>query len=249
MKTVTHVLVSHIHKDYWDRETLTLLDRKFQIFIPDLLKSFVRFSYKNEQNSDINSQHYRSWKLFVWLCDKCENTVSMSIADRTSDNVCNSCKGIQFTVARRNQSLVDLDPECLSEWGFNKNLDVSPDEIAASSRTKVWWKCEKGHSELQSISSKVKMNVCRICLEPEQLHRARVNQIKRRGSLQDHFLDAARRWHLHKNGELTAKDVTTGAHNKVWRKCTKEHEWEMDINTITSKRNPYICPLCKNRKV
>lgn len=183
LETVTHVFVSHIPEDHWDRETLTLLDRKFQIFIPDLLKSFVRFSYKNEQSSDINNQHYRSWKLFVWLCDKCEITFSMSIADRTSDTVCKSCKRIQVTVARRNQTLADLDPECLSGCSFDKNIDVSPDEIAASSCTKVWWKCEKGHSELKSISSKVKMNVCRMCLEPEQIHKARVNRIKSRGSL------------------------------------------------------------------
>ena len=46
LETVTHVFVSHIHEDHWDRETLTLLDRKVQIFIPDLpinkvLKNYI----------------------------------------------------------------------------------------------------------------------------------------------------------------------------------------------------------------
>ena len=36
MKTVTHVFISHIHEDHWDRETLILLDREVQIFIPEL---------------------------------------------------------------------------------------------------------------------------------------------------------------------------------------------------------------------
>lgn len=36
LKTVTHVFISHIHEDHWDRETLDLLDRKVQIFIPEL---------------------------------------------------------------------------------------------------------------------------------------------------------------------------------------------------------------------
>ena len=46
LKTVTHLFVSHIHEDHWDRETLTLLDRNIQIFIPDLpinkvLKNYI----------------------------------------------------------------------------------------------------------------------------------------------------------------------------------------------------------------
>ena len=36
LKKVTHVFISHIHEDHWDRETLILLDREVQIFIPEL---------------------------------------------------------------------------------------------------------------------------------------------------------------------------------------------------------------------
>ena len=32
---MTHVFISHIHEDHWDRETLVLLDKKVQIFIPE----------------------------------------------------------------------------------------------------------------------------------------------------------------------------------------------------------------------
>ncbi len=46
LQTVTHLFVSHIHEDHWDRETLSLLDRNIQIFIPDLpinkvLKNYI----------------------------------------------------------------------------------------------------------------------------------------------------------------------------------------------------------------
>lgn len=36
LKSVTHVFVSHIHEDHWDRETLDLLNRKVEFYIPDL---------------------------------------------------------------------------------------------------------------------------------------------------------------------------------------------------------------------
>lgn len=48
LKTVTHVFISHIHEDHWDRETLVLLDKKVQIFIPELPVNNVLKRYIEE---------------------------------------------------------------------------------------------------------------------------------------------------------------------------------------------------------
>lgn len=37
-------------------------------------------------------------------------------------------------------------PDLLKEWDFDLNTEIAPDEIAAQSNKKVWWKCKKGHS-------------------------------------------------------------------------------------------------------
>lgn len=34
----------------------------------------------------------------------------------------------------------------LREWDDEKNLPLTPDAVAHTSMTPVWWKCEKGHS-------------------------------------------------------------------------------------------------------
>lgn len=45
LKTITHVFVSHIHEDHWDRETLKLLRKDIEIFIPDMPINAVLKNY------------------------------------------------------------------------------------------------------------------------------------------------------------------------------------------------------------
>ena len=45
LRTVTHVFVSHIHEDHWDRETLKLLKKEVEVYIPDLPINLVLMKY------------------------------------------------------------------------------------------------------------------------------------------------------------------------------------------------------------
>ena len=221
---------------------------RLEVQYPVLVKDFVRFSDKREQKTDINIQHYKSWKKCVWLCGKCKTTYSMPIAGRTSGKGCRRCSRSAMLATRHNRSLSDLNPDYLSEWDYTKNIDISPDGVTAISGLKFWWKCSDGHSYQQSIGSKDRGTICPECMKPIRAESARLSRLKKNGSLQDHFPDIASHWHPSKNGNLTPNDLTTGSHQKVWWRCASNHEWEMDANTITSKRSPYICRLCKNKK-
>ena len=54
------------------------------------------------------------------------------------------------------------------EWDYDKN-EKSPDSVAARTRTKVWWKCKKGHSWQASIVSRTSLHTgCPICAKPTQ---------------------------------------------------------------------------------
>lgn len=55
-------------------------------------------------------------------------------------------------------------------------------------------------------------------------------------------------WHPTKNGTLTASDVVSGSHKKVWWKCNVEsdHEWEAQIR---SRLVLSSCPCCSGRRV
>ncbi len=56
----------------------------------------------------------------------------------------------------------------------------------------------------------------------------------------------ARQWHPTKNAPLTPKDVTPGAHIKVWWLCDKGHEWDA---RISDRGRDEGCPYCSGRRV
>lgn len=50
----------------------------------------------------------------------------------------------------------------LNEWDTTKNVE-SPDSFSSKSKTKVWWKCPKGHSYQTSIGSRTTGHGCPRC--------------------------------------------------------------------------------------
>lgn len=54
----------------------------------------------------------------------------------------------------------------LQEWDSEKNLPLTPDGVAHTSMTPVWWKCEKGHSWCTQVRSRSKSSTgCPRCRE------------------------------------------------------------------------------------
>ena len=44
----------------------------------------------------------------------------------------------------------------LKEWDTEKNLPLTPDDVAHTCMTPVWWRCEKGHSWCTQVRSRSK---------------------------------------------------------------------------------------------
>lgn len=54
----------------------------------------------------------------------------------------------------------------LQEWDGEKNLPLTPDDIAHTSGTPVWWRCEKGHSWCTQVRSRSRSSTgCPQCRE------------------------------------------------------------------------------------
>ena len=66
----------------------------------------------------------------------------------------------------------------LEEWDDEKNLPLTPDTIAHTSMTPVWWRCEKGHSWCTQLRSRSKTSTgCPKCRE-EKLAAKRERNLK-----------------------------------------------------------------------
>ena len=59
--------------------------------------------------------------------------------------------------------------------------------------------------------------------------------------------DLALEWHPSKSLPLSARDVTLKGSRRVWWKCQKGHEWQMNINTRVSGIGN--CPYCMGKRV
>ena len=66
----------------------------------------------------------------------------------------------------------------LLEWDAEKNLPLTPETVAPSSGTPVWWKCERGHSWCTQVRSRSKSSTgCPKCRE-EKLAAKRQRRIE-----------------------------------------------------------------------
>ena len=57
-------------------------------------------------------------------------------------------------------------PHLVKEWHPTMNGELTPEQIASSSRNNAWWLCKKGHSNksvIQSRSEKIIPRGCPYC--------------------------------------------------------------------------------------
>ena len=138
---------------------------------------------------------------------------------------------------------VDLEakfPEIAKEWHMEKNGDLLPSRVKASSNLKVWWKCKHGHEWQARIADRTKKHTgCAVCSNHKLLTGF--------NDLATEFPDIALEWNYEKNGDLLPTQVVSGSGKEVWWKCKKGHEWKVSVNTRVNKGNN--CPYCQNRRV
>lgn len=129
------------------------------------------------------------------------------------------------------------NPPLAKEWHPTKNGELTPAEVTARSKRKVWWICKKGHEWRARIFSRDNGHGCPYCsgrLATEE------------NNLQVLYPDLAKEWHPTKNEHLKARNVKPFANRKVWWLCDKGHEWQAYIHHRTNG-NP--CPHCSGKRV
>ncbi|MDA1061174.1 MAG: zinc-ribbon domain-containing protein [bacterium] len=125
-------------------------------------------------------------------------------------------------------------PELVSEWNYNKNLDVNPEDVSYGMRKKVWWICKKGHeweTTLNSRCGKSKRG-CPYCGGKFVSDENRLSVRKP---------EILKIW-CYKKNKLTPNDFSYGSDKRAWFVCAKGHEWETPIYAVAG------CPYCSNQK-
>lgn len=124
-------------------------------------------------------------------------------------------------------------PIIFLEWDFDKN-EKSPNDFKMVS--KVWWKCEKGHSWKAKISNRIYLNRgCPYC---------KGSIATDNNNLEFLFPEIVKRWNYEKN-KISPSLILPKSTKNMWWKCNKGHEWQASPHSMTNKKTKTGCPYCK----
>lgn len=132
--------------------------------------------------------------------------------------------------------LATTHPNLVAQWDPEKNEELTPAQVSASSKRKAWWSCENGHTWKAAIYSRVEGAGCPVCANRKII--AGINDLATTHSA------IAAEWHPTKNMDLTPQKISYGYDKKVWWRCARGHEWE--ASPITRVKMGAGCPVCAN---
>lgn len=198
----------------------------------------------------------RNGKKVWWICPICGNEYQSTVAHRSEGKGCPICGRKKSDIGRRkcflkkNGSFLDVKPQLIEEWDYEKNEGVDPLLVTAHNDKKYWWKCSKcGHSWLAIVSNRVdKGSGCPICKKQLLSKSSSRIGVKKSGSIITTHPYLLADWDFEKNLNIRPEEVSRGSEKPIHWKChICGYEWIAPVNRRT-KSNNKECPKCWIRK-
>jgi hypothetical protein len=202
----------------------------FRVCTPRLTKEWHHKKNGSLTPMDVK---FSSNKKVWWQCSR-GHEWEATVNNRNRGTGCPYCSGRKVN---DENCLETVNPILAKEWHPTKNYNLTPKDVTAGSRKKVWWKCSRGHVWQACVNNRSNGHGCPYCSG---------RKVSYEKSLQTVNPTLAKEWHPTKNVKLTPKEVTIGSIKKIWWKCSRGHEWE---TTVNSRQHGHGCPYCSGRKV
>lgn len=183
-------------------------------------------------DSVLPGSHYKAW----WICGK-GHTWQAVVKSRTGGCGCPVCANRSLLVGEND--LAATHPELARQWYQARNGKLTPRDLVAGSRRKVWWICARGHAWQAIVSSRVNGAGCPFCTGKAIL--------PGENDFASQFPDIAAQWHPEKNGGQTPDRISPYSNRKVWWVCELGHEYQAMVASRTGNKSG--CPYCAGRKV
>lgn len=202
---------------------------------PDLAAQWHPVKNRDRTPADVTvGSHYKAW----WICAKGHEWQAIVKSRAMSGTGCPVCTNRRL--APGENDLAVTHPDLARQWHPDRNGGLTPHDVVAGTRRKVWWRCGRGHEWQATVLSRACGGVgCPVC--------AGKVVVPGENDLATHFPDLAAQWHPTKNGGLSPKWVTPYSNKKVWWLCPLGHEYIAAIGARTM--NGSSCPYCSGRKV
>ena len=206
---------------------------------PDLAKEW---DFEGNRNIDILDIVPGSTKTVCWKCSVCGHRWKASIRQRTQRKTgCPECAKLRRAVVRTETILKSsgsvADFGIASQWDYEKNGKLLPEQCSPSSNQSVYWKCPVcGYSWKAKISNRIILGRgCPCC--------ANKVVVPGKNDLATVYPELAKEWHPTANGTLTPQQVTIGSGKKVWWLCPRGHSYKASVMHRGHGTN---CPDCNS---
>lgn len=144
-------------------------------------------------------------------------------------------------------SLVELRPDLIEDWAYDKNGNLTPELFGINSNTRVWWRCHKCQYVWRTsiIHRAGKRNSgCPECSKIRKGKTFTKIKVKERGSLVDNAPELLPQWDYSRN-KVKPTDITVKHNKPVWWLCDKcGYNWESSPNNRSKGAG---CPCCSGR--
>lgn len=113
---------------------------------------------------------------FKCLVEGCGEIFETTWRDIKQGAGCPFCRGLKVSMSN---CFATKSPRLLSEWNWEKNIDINPYNVPCGTNKNAWWTCGVcGHAWTASISNRVKGRGCPVCRKSKGEKRIREILIK-----------------------------------------------------------------------
>lgn len=134
-------------------------------------------------------------------------------------------------------SLIESDPIIASEWDYEKNGDLKPEDCTRGQKIKVFWKCDAGHSYKARIDHRCSMSSgCPYC--------SHIKVLKGETDLKTLYPDLAAEWD-YENNTLDPDEVFPQSNKTAFwicPVCKRSYKKKIQDRTVKGAS----CPDCYN---
>lgn len=128
---------------------------------PELLKEY---DYNKNEENLLETLTIGSSKKVWWICKENHPSYEATCRNRVRNKSgCPYCSNLKVY---EGNSLATLSPHIAAEWNYEKNGELTPNDITNGSSKKVWWLCKYGHEWEAIINPRTKRGVgCPECFK------------------------------------------------------------------------------------
>lgn len=172
-----------------------------------------------------------------WRCGR-GHAWQISAHNRTggADRGCSYCGGRK--VLKGYNDLRTTHPKIAREWNKERNGDLKPTDVIASSNKRVWWKCKEGHEWSGLVANRARKGKadpgCPYCSGRKVL--AGYND------LATTHPGIAAMWHPRMNKRLKPTGVQAVSRKPAWWRGERGHVYQMPVRDRV-RAKPGCCPV------